>query len=188
MSDLKELQSIKDLFNHFRGLGAQHLLEDENIYARKIDELVKETDEKLELLRILDERIAELEEQTYEKDAIEVLDVEMIRIKTQSKKTGKQIKKLESLNTSRINLDVTERDKIRYRKALTKLALIKRLLEISINKDEKVLMAEGEGKFKVFQLNKNNSKDKNAEIIWSNMKQCSPYSDQWEALFSNKKT
>ena len=85
-------------------------------------------------------------------------------------------------------MDVTERDKIRFRKVLTKLAMIKRLLETSINKDGKVLITEGEGSFKTFQLNKNNSKEANAEIIWNNMKQCSPYSKEWAALFSNKKT
>ena len=39
---------------------------------------MQETDDKLELIRILDERIAELEEQTDEKDTTEMLDVEMV--------------------------------------------------------------------------------------------------------------
>jgi hypothetical protein len=85
-------------------------------------------------------------------------------------------------------VDITDRDKIRFRKVLTKLAIIKRLLEININNDGKVVIAEGEGSFKVFQLNKNNSKDANAEIVWNNIKQCSPYVKEWAALFSNKKT
>jgi len=66
--------------------------------------------------------------------------------------------------------------------------MIKRMLETTINKDGKVLIADGEGSFKVLQLNKNNSKDANAEIIWNNIKQCSPYAKEWAALFSNKKT
>ena len=92
------------------------------------------------------------------------------------------------MNTSRIKLDVNERDKIRYRKALSKLELMKTLLKVSVNKDGKVLISEGEGKFNIFQLNKNDPIDKNAEIMWNNMKQCSQYSKEWEALFSNKNT
>jgi hypothetical protein len=39
---------------------------------------VKEISDKLELLKILDDKIQELEEQTTEKEVIEGLDVEMV--------------------------------------------------------------------------------------------------------------
>jgi len=41
MGDLKELQSMKDIFNHFQSLGAHNLAADENIYARKIGKFSK---------------------------------------------------------------------------------------------------------------------------------------------------
>jgi hypothetical protein len=66
----------------------------------------------------------------------------------------------------------------------TKLDLMKNLLRTFVNSDDKgFTLNPVDWQLKTLQLNKNNSKQVNREILWKAMGQCSPYNREWEQLF-----
>lgn len=105
-----------------------------------------------------------------------------IKTKTQLKKSEKKLKKLESLDLTHMKIDNTENDKIRHKRNTAKLELLKKLTDVTVDSDCKVLLGTGEGSFKTYQINKNNPVSVNRQKMWQQLEECSPYTSDWKRL------
>lgn len=144
----------------------------------------------MELKDILSEEVQELRVEVERlKDTIEAVDVELIRSKQETKRVKKEIEKLKSLNLSRINIDFSERDKLRIGRNKSRIILLRLLTRIiNSSSDGKYLLHDmsGENHVKIIKLNKNVSKESNCDILWESIRQSSQNSADWDAIFNNQ--
>lgn len=142
----------------------------------------------MELKEIISEEVETLREEIERlKETIEAVNVELIRSRQEAKKVKKEIGKLKSLNLSRINIDFSERDKMRILRNKSRLVLLRLLTKvISSSSDGKYLLhnMNGENNVKIIKLNKNNSKESNCDHLWEGIRQSSQYSTEWDAIFN----
>lgn len=107
-----------------------------------------------------------------------------IRASTQHKKFLKNIDKLKSLDVSHAKIEVSGNDKMKLAKKKTILHLMKKLSSTFLNKeDEGFVLNPRDLQIKQFHLNKNNSKQKNRDILWKHIGNSSRYNEEWNQLF-----
>lgn len=60
---------------------------------------------------------------------------------------------------------------------------MRKLIDINLQKNDQGLISDKNGTIRLFQLNRNNTKDKNREILWNTINQCSQFDEEWNNLF-----
>lgn len=111
------------------------------------------------------------------------LNVEIIQTKHKLKKQKKNVDKLKSLNTTKVNVEVSENDKTRINEDRAILHLVQELTKTRLNETNGAISVNPISMEVNTTDQKSRSKAKNRNQLWESIERSSKHAAEFEKLF-----